>query len=556
MDPVNQVLSTEGEMSPKAYRRRSRVPGSQDQVTWRFLETDYKLFLAWWRGELNYGTRWFLIQLPSARGYDWHVARFGEKDYSASLVGHRSWEVKADLEIRERRFPDGMGGGGGGGGGGAAVIPISDFSLLGAPFFLDDFSNAAGIIHGNLTDTGQTWSRGAASASFDARYDGSGNMRQSLANPGFQASIQSTFAVTTEFQPPFYMLLEFPSFPSPNPPAGNSNQFFSFDVTLDNEASSFGFVVQYVKQIPDPFPFNQYVITTYLGDSNTPEIYIPSLYAATPHQILLIVKPSTYTIYIDGIHFKTSGFAGFDFLANVNAILKLSIADSASRPTFLSKVAVGPFDPPPVVPVTVFADHFDGATNLIVTSHTPDIFPSGFVWDTNGINASLKLDGSGNAIHSTTALGINSNIGFGTGVWTINLAGGYTAFFTCTMTAEDDDGGDAVFSIEKDSPVRHISIKIRNAAAGDTVIISGQGSSGSFSYSDSISIVVGTPITAKLVVLPNSSWSIYINDVLLRSSSAETGLNFVCDILGIVATVLNGSFGSTFNIQEVSLTTP
>lgn len=99
--PTTQVLATGGEGAPQAYRRRSRVPGSTDQVGWRFLEGDYAIFIAWWRETLLFGHRWFYIRLPSAEGIRWHVARFADKNYAAKLQGHRYWEVTAELEVRE-----------------------------------------------------------------------------------------------------------------------------------------------------------------------------------------------------------------------------------------------------------------------------------------------------------------------------------------------------------------------------------------------------------------------------------------------------------------------
>lgn len=103
MSPSAQALGSDNETGPRALRRRSRQPGATAQVTFRYIETDYRLFLEWWETELLFGHRWFWLQLPSAGGITWHVVRFAGR-YTAVLEGHRLWTVRADLEIRDRRF--------------------------------------------------------------------------------------------------------------------------------------------------------------------------------------------------------------------------------------------------------------------------------------------------------------------------------------------------------------------------------------------------------------------------------------------------------------------
>jgi hypothetical protein len=103
MEPTAQVLATDTELGPKAFRRRSRQPGAFTPVSFRFLESDYATFVAWWKTTLKYGHKWFWIELPSAGGITWHVARFAER-YKATLDGHRYWNVTARLELRERQF--------------------------------------------------------------------------------------------------------------------------------------------------------------------------------------------------------------------------------------------------------------------------------------------------------------------------------------------------------------------------------------------------------------------------------------------------------------------
>lgn len=105
-EPDRQVISTDGDMAPVAYRRRSRVPGALDDVTWVLVNDQMKTFRDWWRDVLLDGHRWFYIKLPSAGGLTWHVARFADENYQSRLLGHRAWNVSAKLEIRERPFSE------------------------------------------------------------------------------------------------------------------------------------------------------------------------------------------------------------------------------------------------------------------------------------------------------------------------------------------------------------------------------------------------------------------------------------------------------------------
>lgn len=101
--PSAQGLGSDNEAGPEALRRRSRQPGATAQVTFRYPERDYATFKTWWEDRLAFGHRWFLINLPSAGGITWHYVRFADR-YRARLAGHRSWEVSATLELRDRAF--------------------------------------------------------------------------------------------------------------------------------------------------------------------------------------------------------------------------------------------------------------------------------------------------------------------------------------------------------------------------------------------------------------------------------------------------------------------
>lgn len=102
--PGLQVLASDGgELGPIDVRRRSRQPTADAQVTFRYLEDDYRTFVTWWKATLLYGHRWFTLPLPSANGLVDHVVRFAKK-YSGQTQGHRYVEVTAEIEIRERKI--------------------------------------------------------------------------------------------------------------------------------------------------------------------------------------------------------------------------------------------------------------------------------------------------------------------------------------------------------------------------------------------------------------------------------------------------------------------
>lgn len=103
VEPTPQVLASENDTGPRAFRRRSIVPGANASVSFRYLENDYTTYLNWFKVTLKRGHKWFWIQLPSAGGLTWAVARFKKKPRE-KMDGHRYWTVSADLEVRERAF--------------------------------------------------------------------------------------------------------------------------------------------------------------------------------------------------------------------------------------------------------------------------------------------------------------------------------------------------------------------------------------------------------------------------------------------------------------------
>lgn len=104
--PSDQVLSTEAEIGPIEFRRTTRVPGADADVSWRFLDNDFSTFQEFYTTTLIRGHRWFKLILPCAGGYVAHVVRF-KKHRTAKRDGYGFRTVSAQLEVRERRFgPD------------------------------------------------------------------------------------------------------------------------------------------------------------------------------------------------------------------------------------------------------------------------------------------------------------------------------------------------------------------------------------------------------------------------------------------------------------------
>lgn len=94
--------SSQGVSVPTALRRLSRVPGATTQISWTFLEGEYKIFVAFWRDTLLNGQKWFYMQMPTAMGIAWCVVRCTSDVFTANMTGHRKWDVSMNIDIRER----------------------------------------------------------------------------------------------------------------------------------------------------------------------------------------------------------------------------------------------------------------------------------------------------------------------------------------------------------------------------------------------------------------------------------------------------------------------
>lgn len=101
--PGVQVQTTDGELGPIDVRRISRQPTGDAKLTFRFLGSEYKIFVDWWRDELLDGLKWFTMPIPSGGGFVDHVMRFSDR-YTATKPGFDYFEVSVACEIRDRQF--------------------------------------------------------------------------------------------------------------------------------------------------------------------------------------------------------------------------------------------------------------------------------------------------------------------------------------------------------------------------------------------------------------------------------------------------------------------
>lgn len=127
LSPSKQVISTDADVGPLAFRRRTSVPGAECEVSWRFMETDFSIFQEFWKTDLLRGHRWFYLVLPCAYGLTYHVVRF-KKHRQAKRDGYAYRTVTATLEVRERAY-------------GLVVPPIVDPTLVAAFDFETGYVN-------------------------------------------------------------------------------------------------------------------------------------------------------------------------------------------------------------------------------------------------------------------------------------------------------------------------------------------------------------------------------------------------------------------------------
>lgn len=101
LTPQDAVLRTDMESGPARQRRRFRQTPTRITVRWLFLEIEFAIFESWYKYHADEGAQWFEINLLGGLGLLPHEARF-TRQFEARLLPARRWEVRGELEIRER----------------------------------------------------------------------------------------------------------------------------------------------------------------------------------------------------------------------------------------------------------------------------------------------------------------------------------------------------------------------------------------------------------------------------------------------------------------------
>ena len=105
IQPGDAILRTEMEAGPARQRRRFTQVPSRVSVRWIMRCDQFALFEAWYRWQAKEGGAWFEIELLGGLGLLTQEARF-TRQFQAQLLGGTLWEIRSELEIRERPVLD------------------------------------------------------------------------------------------------------------------------------------------------------------------------------------------------------------------------------------------------------------------------------------------------------------------------------------------------------------------------------------------------------------------------------------------------------------------
>lgn len=105
IQPGDAILRTEMEAGPARQRRRFTHVPSRVSVRWIMRRDQFALFEAWYRWQAKEGGAWFEIELLGGLGLLTQEARF-TRQFQAQLLGGTLWEIRSELEIRERPVLD------------------------------------------------------------------------------------------------------------------------------------------------------------------------------------------------------------------------------------------------------------------------------------------------------------------------------------------------------------------------------------------------------------------------------------------------------------------
>jgi hypothetical protein len=105
IQPGDAILRTEMEAGPARQRRRFTQVPSRVSVRWIMRRDQFALFEAWYSWQAKEGGAWFEIELLGGLGLLTQEARF-TRQFQAQLLGGTLWEIRSELEIRERPVLD------------------------------------------------------------------------------------------------------------------------------------------------------------------------------------------------------------------------------------------------------------------------------------------------------------------------------------------------------------------------------------------------------------------------------------------------------------------
>ena len=105
IQPGDAILRTDMEAGPARQRRRFTQVPSRVSVRWIMRRDQFALFEAWYRWQAKQGGAWFEIELLGGLGLLTQEARF-TRQFQAQLLGGTLWEIRSELEIRERPVLD------------------------------------------------------------------------------------------------------------------------------------------------------------------------------------------------------------------------------------------------------------------------------------------------------------------------------------------------------------------------------------------------------------------------------------------------------------------
>lgn len=103
--PGDAILRTEMEAGPARQRRRFTHVPSRVSVRWVMKRDQFALFEAWYRWHAQEGASWFQVDLLGGLGLVTQDARF-TRQFQANLLNGVLWDVRSELEIRERPVLD------------------------------------------------------------------------------------------------------------------------------------------------------------------------------------------------------------------------------------------------------------------------------------------------------------------------------------------------------------------------------------------------------------------------------------------------------------------